>query len=465
MKVSVIMDWKERLFALLSEERLVLDVRFICIKNGEKWFLKRLRATIFHSEPSIPQQVVYPSYLFLREKMSSSDFLQLIHELTLRTNLSQEELNKPSNEAKLKKFKFQEWEIFCEYASVYLRGHTQSNSSWGLGDYALPSWNFDGDLIPDIQENREPLIGPHYFPKPIDGAAWYLYEKALPMTYNTLPVIEISIEDDRAFFSSIDLEEETALLRCHCGGRLLTQFLVQLFTSYPQVENKQAEGEVVFQLQGHPNIIALALTDTNDWLDKRDINLQYRQLGIPKDVNIIAPNDNSASLTFQEEIANMIATKGENMTLEFKSRLDEGGGLEKNRFLQTVVAFANTSGGTILLGVANDGQVLGLDPSDTKDTVVRKIDGNVSPVPFFEVIPQEQEGKPILVIRVREATIKPCALMVNKNKPQFYVRMDGSNKLAKPEDIWQMCGQQGQGSANDPISQFRQSFVGYIEEK
>ena len=163
--------------------------------------------------------------------------------------------------------------------------------------------------------------------------------------------------------------------------------------------------------------------------------------------------------TFQEEIANMIANKGESITLEFKSRLDEGGGIDKNRFLQTVVAFANTSGGTILLGVANDGQVLGLDPSDTKDTVVRKIDGNLSPVPYFEVIPQEQEGKPILVIHVREGTIKPCALMVNKNKPQFYVRMDGSNKLAKPEDIWQMYGQQGQGSTNDPMSLFRQSYI------
>lgn len=138
----------------------------------------------------------------------------------------------------------------------------------------------------------------------------------------------------------------------------------------------------------------------------------------------------------------MIATQGENMTLEFKSRLDEGEGIEKNRLLQSVVAFANTKGGTILLGVAKDGQVLGLQPNDTKDTVVRKIDGNVSPVPYFEVIPQEQEGKQILVIRVK-STLKPCALMVNTNKPLYYVRMDGSNKLAKPEDMRLMSREQG----------------------
>lgn len=462
------MDWKEQLSTLLEGEMQTLDVRLICIKNEGKWFLRRLRAIVFHSEPSIPEQISYPSYLFLREKMSSLDFLQLIHNLTSRSNLSQEELNKLSYEEKLKKFTFKEWEIFYELVNVYLRNHSQGSSHWGLGDYALPSWNFDGNLQPFLQENQEPLIAtevPYYFPRAIDGEAWYLYEKALQSSNDSLPDIEISIEDDRAFFSGIDIEEDTSIVRCRCGGKLLPQSSIQLYTSYPQVESEQAEGEIVFQLQGQLTIISLALTYADTWLDKRDINLLYGQLGIPKDVNIIVPNDNSATLTFREEIANMIATKGENMILEFKSRLDEGEGIDKNRLLQTVVAFANTSGGTILLGVANDGQVLGLDPSDTKDTLVRKIDGNVSPVPYFEVIPQEQEGKPILVIRVREGTIKPCALMVNKNKPQFYVRMDGSNKLAKPEDIWQMCGQQGRGSTNDPMSLFRQPYIGQIEGK
>jgi len=105
--------------------------------------------------------------------------------------------------------------------------------------------------------------------------------------------------------------------------------------------------------------------------------------------------------------------------------------------------------------------VVGLDPNDTKDTVVNKIEDNVSPIPYCEVIPQVQEGKQILVIRVRENATKPCALMVNKNKPQYHVRRDGSNRLAKPEDIWQMCKEQGQSSINDPRSlMFRRPYIG-----
>ncbi len=361
------MDWKEQLQTLLDKEPQTLDVRLICIRDKEKWFLKRLRAIVFHAEPTIPEQICYSSYLFLRGKMNSSDFFQLISDLTSRSSLSPEELAKLTDEEKLKKFTFKGWEIVCEFVNIYLRGHTRGNSRWGLGEYTLPSWNFDGNLQPDIQDSQEPLIAEeeHYFPKPIDG------------------------------------------------------------------------------LQGEPQVIYLALTYGDIWLDRREINLLHRQFGIPRDVNIIVKDDPVITPTIQEEVASMIATQGENMTLEFKSRLDEGEGIEKNRLLQSVVAFANTKGGTILLGVAKDGQVLGLQPNDTKDTVVRKIDGNVSPVPYFEVIPQEQEGKQILVIRVRESTLKPCALMVNTNKPLYYVRMDGSNKLAKPEDMRLMSREQG----------------------
>src|SRR5258708_9961587 len=129
------MEWKEQLSTLLEGEILTPDVRIICIRDKEKWFVKRLRATVFHSEPSMPEQIRYSSYLFLRGKMSSLDFFRLISDLTSRSTLSQEELAKLTDEEKLKKFTFNGWEIVCEFANVSLRGHSQGNSRWGLGDY------------------------------------------------------------------------------------------------------------------------------------------------------------------------------------------------------------------------------------------------------------------------------------------------------------------------------------------
>lgn len=285
------MDWKEQLPTLLAEEEVqTLDVRLICIKDKEKWFLKRLRAIVFHSEPSIPEQVCYSSYLFLRRKMSASDFLQLLSDLTTRSTLPQEELEKLSYEEKLKKFSFNGQEIFCEFVNVVFSNHSHGNSRWGLGDYTLPTWNFGGNLYPDPQESYEPLIASDakYFPKPIDGQAWYLYEKALQSLNDSLPPIEISIEDDRAYFKSIDFEEEASILRCRCEGKLLSESLIRLYTNSIQVEDKQAANEIVFRLQDHPKIISLALTYRDTLLDRRDMDLAYPQFGIPRDVNIIA---------------------------------------------------------------------------------------------------------------------------------------------------------------------------------
>jgi hypothetical protein len=156
-KGGVVMDWKEQLSTLLEGEAQTLDVRLICIKDKEKWFLKRLRVIVFHSEPSIPEQVCYPSHLFLRRKMSSLDFLELMSALTARITFP-EELEKLSYEEKFKKFSFNEQEIFCEAVNIVFRNHSHGNSRWGLGDYTLPTWNFDGNLYPDLQEGQEPLF-------------------------------------------------------------------------------------------------------------------------------------------------------------------------------------------------------------------------------------------------------------------------------------------------------------------
>ncbi len=288
-KVGGLMDWKEQLSTVVEESEIqLLDVRFICMKHQGKWFLKRLHVTVFHAEPSLPERVRYPSYLFLRQTMSSSDFLHLLSDLT--TRLSAEELAKLTEEEKLKKFCVNEWDIWCEFVGVNFNVHAQGNSLWGLGEHVLPFWSFGGTIFPDLPENQEPLVAPPgvpYFPTPLDGQAWYLYGKALQSPNNYLPAIEISLEDDRAFFQDIVIDEKTSTLRCRCEGKLLSQATLRLYTKVPQIEEKPAEQEVMFQLQGQPTVISLALTYADIWLDRKEINFTYPQLGVPKGVNVI----------------------------------------------------------------------------------------------------------------------------------------------------------------------------------
>lgn len=282
------MDWKELLPALLAEK--ALDVRFICIKHKGEWFLKRLRATIFRAEPEIPEQVLYPSYLFFREKMRSADFIQFLNEVTTN-RFPPEEQGSHTDEEKLKKLNLHNWEISYQVVNVSLGTHMRGHSTWGLDDHLLPCWNFGGNLWPDISENQEETLiptdtGAPYFPKSADGQAWYLYGKALPQN-NSLSLVDISLEDDRAFFRAIEINEEAGTVRCQCEGTLLSQAAISLYTATPQMESKRAESEVVFQLQDHPDVISLALTYAGNWLDKRDVNFAYQQFGVPKGITVV----------------------------------------------------------------------------------------------------------------------------------------------------------------------------------
>ena len=57
-----------------------------------------------------------------------------------------------------------------------------------------------------------------------------------------------------------------------------------------------------------------------------------------------------------KQIKNLIST-GEGNHIEFKKSLDE-------TFIKTVCAFANSSGGDILMGVADDNTITGIDTSN-----------------------------------------------------------------------------------------------------
>ncbi|GLV55905.1 hypothetical protein KDH_27490 [Dictyobacter sp. S3.2.2.5] len=285
------MDWKDLLPALLEEKNL--DVRFICIKHKGEWFLKRLRATIFRAEPGVPEQVLYPSYLFFREKMGAADFIQFLNDVTTR-RISPEGQASHTEEEKLKKLSLHNWEISYEVVNVSFSDHMRGHSMQGLADHLLPCWNFGGNLWPEIQETQESLIASGtsapYFPRPIDGQAWYLYEKALQVSNNYLPLVDISLEDDRAFFRNIEINEEAGTARCQCEGTLLSQATISLYTATPQMETKRAASEIIFQLQEHPAVISLALTYADSWLDKRDVNLEYHPLGVPKGVTVVGGN-------------------------------------------------------------------------------------------------------------------------------------------------------------------------------
>jgi hypothetical protein len=118
---------------------------------------------------------------------------------------------------------------------------------------------------------------------------------------------------------------------------------------------------------------------------------------------------------------------------DFKERLPES-----RRLSHLACAFANLDGGgVILIGVNNDGDLVGVPRGTPLDemqlAIVNTVQHNCRPRPKFETKVFDAPSEPsrcVLVVRVYEMEYKPC--MVDE---KVYVRVGSSTRAAGPDEI------------------------------
>jgi len=122
----------------------------------------------------------------------------------------------------------------------------------------------------------------------------------------------------------------------------------------------------------------------------------------------------------------------EGKTLEFKRDLSS----PKN-MLKTLVAFANTAGGRLLIGIEDDsGEVLGVeDPLDEEERIRNLIADSIKPrlVPNVELI--SIGDKTLLRVEVYPSGSRPHWLKKEGSNEGVYVRLGSTNRKADRELI------------------------------
>ena len=116
----------------------------------------------------------------------------------------------------------------------------------------------------------------------------------------------------------------------------------------------------------------------------------------------------------------------EGKTLEFKRDLSS-----PKPLLKTLVAFANTAGGRLIVGVADDRQVLGVaNALDEEERLCSMIADNIAPrlVPNVEMI--TVEGKTLLVVEVFVSGSRPHWLKAEGPEHGVYVRLGSTSRQA-----------------------------------
>ncbi len=180
----------------------------------------------------------------------------------------------------------------------------------------------------------------------------------------------------------------------------------------------------------------LVLRRDCEWLDYKFLNWPYALEPAPG-VEIIANE--------QDEVLSLIS-QGEGPTIEFKENLPVKPGKERDGVCKEIAAFANGLGGTILLGVRNDGSIKGvaddLTTRDSIDAITNWIKDIVSPMPDFdvriaEVVHVDEIGQisnlKIIVIPIEHGSSPPYC--IKPGKPEYFVRRGATTLPAAPEQL------------------------------
>ncbi|AEM88747.1 AlbA family DNA-binding domain-containing protein [Streptomyces violaceusniger] len=131
----------------------------------------------------------------------------------------------------------------------------------------------------------------------------------------------------------------------------------------------------------------------------------------------------------------LLLANGEGKHLECKRDVPEGE--SRKKMLKTIAAFASQDGGTILIGVQDDLEVVGLPEESNVDKQVLQVVGmirdSLEPVPSYETRVIDHTGKKVLAIEV--ASGGQMHAYRNGQRLEFYVRVGPNTVLARHHEI------------------------------
>lgn len=140
-------------------------------------------------------------------------------------------------------------------------------------------------------------------------------------------------------------------------------------------------------------------------------------------------------MTTRTELLELIRN-GENSLVEFKRDA-----LDARRLAQELVAFTNQHGGRVLLGVDDDGSVVGLQRADLEQFVMNVSRDKVRPeiIPTYEVIRDVGPGKDVAVV-----TLEPgyaVHAVWHDNRRSYYIRVGTQSREANEEELSRLLQQ------------------------
>ena len=130
-----------------------------------------------------------------------------------------------------------------------------------------------------------------------------------------------------------------------------------------------------------------------------------------------------------------IMFSGESKNIEYKLTLPD----KSEKYIKTIVAFANSQGGKLIIGVDDKThQVVGVDDDNLfrlMDGIANAVSDSCVPQIIPDIEPQTIDGKTVIVVTVEVGKNRPYYLKSKGKENGTYIRVAGTSRQAYPEKI------------------------------
>ena len=127
--------------------------------------------------------------------------------------------------------------------------------------------------------------------------------------------------------------------------------------------------------------------------------------------------------------------RGESKNIEFKEMLPRN----SEKYTKTVVAYANTQGGRLIFGIADETrEIVGIDEAvlfQTMDRIANAVSDSCEPQIVPDIEPYTVEGKAVIVVTVAPEPRRPYYLKSRGREKGTYIRVGATTRPASPDKI------------------------------
>ena len=299
-----------------------------------------------------------------------------------------------------------DWPAFLHTPSLTDAGHVNTPQGYLVGAGATPSF-------PDLGAAFRAFF---YHQFAITGAG-----------QPQLNAVHIWVIEHRARIRRVRVSATAVDVRL--GGRNIQGTVLELngaeFRATIPVEGTRA---VIALPDGLPADAWIWLKSGREWIDFRALTVWGGR--ISRDVEHDIPRDRTAELSH-------LLSRGEGQSVEYKQKLPTHRN-EARSVLKTVVAFANGVGGTIVFGIEDETHrvtgILGKVAIERQrlNDLVRDL---VRPSPEVRIETANADGHELLLLQVVGGAGNIYALMLDANKPEYYVRREATTYYALPDEL------------------------------